>query len=401
MKFLYALVFILISTSYSCSKDNKPPEDLKSATDSLNYSHMENWAFHPAKNGGLLSDYNLDVATINENLETDSIISIPNNSITDTGVDVFFVHPTVLSQINDPPQNIALEDQSEFFVSTTILAQAGLMAKYGRFFAPRYRQSTGTTYRATTSKALQASIITVSYNDVKSAFLNYLTHYNNGNKIILAGHSQGSFLLAMLLRDVFDNDQKLQEQLVTAALGGIGYVYGPKNNYKGGWWQNIPLCTTMEQCGCIHNWRSFSEEQSLPEINTGLPEFNPNLIDQGLVYRTVDQNQDWFVQDTTYYGTAAQPLRYYIVPNAAYNLSTSANFLAFDKLYKIRFARNGLHKLGLKVDFSPNANDQRPDDLADEKNHPNYDYWGYHTKDYNIYLWALLEQIDLKLQNCN
>jgi len=63
----------------------------------------------------------------------DSIIAVPNNSTTNTGVDVFFVHPTVLSQINDPPQNIVLEEQSEFMVSATILAQAGLMAKYGRF----------------------------------------------------------------------------------------------------------------------------------------------------------------------------------------------------------------------------------------------------------------------------
>lgn len=285
-------------------------------------------------------------------------------------------------------------------VSATILAQAGLLAKYGRFFAPRYRQSTGTTYRATSSKELQASIITVSYNDVKEAFIDYLTNYNNGNKIILAGHSQGSFLLAMLLRDVFDNDEDLKSKLVTAALGGIGYVYAAQNNYEGGWWQNIPLCTTMEQCGCIHNWRSFDKGQSLPEINTGLPEFNPHLIDQGLICRTVDQNQDWFVQDSEYYGSDVQPLRYYIVPNQQYNLSEDANFIAFDKLYNVKFAREGPFKIGLNVELTPSTSDQRPNDLADELNHPNYGYWGYHRKDYNIYLWALLEQIDLKLQNC-
>ncbi|NNG11012.1 MAG: hypothetical protein HKM92_12650, partial [Arenibacter sp.] len=144
----------------------------------------------------------------------------------------------------------------------------------------------------------------------------------------------------------------------------------------------------------------FDEEQSLPEINTGLPEFNPNLIDQGLVYRTVDQNQDWFVQDSEYYSSAAQPLRYYIVPNQQYNLSEDTNFIAFDKFYHVRVAREGPFKVGLNVELAANINDQRPDDLADEVNHPNYDYWGYHRKDYNIYLWALLEQIDLKLQNC-
>ncbi len=38
--------------------------------------------------------------------------------------------------------------------------------------------------------------------------------------------------------------------------------------------------------------------------------------------------------------------------------------------------------------------------MADETNDPNFKYSGYHRKDYNIYLWALMEQIDLKLKNC-
>lgn len=399
MKKQFLLMLLLVLTLYSCSKTNDPSDTTPIVSNPLDYAEMGNWAFHPNKNKTLLDNYNLDIAVIDANLQIDSIIPIPNNAKTDTGTDVFFVHPTVLSQITDPPQNIDIDKQPEFLISATILAQSGPMAKYGRFFAPRYRQSTATTYQSSTSKALQATVITTSYNDVKAAFIDYLANYNNGNKIILAGHSQGSFLLAMLLRDVFDDDQNLKDKLVSAALGGMGYVYAAQHSYTGGWWKTVPLCTTVGECGCIHNWRSFAEGQELPEKNTALPEFNQNLVDQGLVYRTVDQNRDWFVQDSKFYGTVPQPLRYYIVPDANYNLGGSANFIAFDSLYKARFRRDGLHKVGLSIEYAPSGNDLRPNDLASEADHPNFEYWGYHRKDYNIYLWALMEQIDLKLLN--
>lgn len=390
----------------SCSENDDLPEVPEAEMpevqlQTLDYSNLDNWAYHPDKSQTLLNNYNLDIAVIDENLAIENVIPITNNAFSETGVDIFFVHPTVLSQIAEAPQNIPIADQQEFLISGTILAQGGLLSQYGRFFAPRYRQSTGTTYLASTPKDVQAEVITVSYNDVKASFLDYLSNHNNGNKIILAGHSQGSFLLAMLLRDVFDNDQILKDRLVTAALGGMGYVYASQNNFSDGWWQTIPLCTTSEECGCIQNWRSFSEAQVLPGINTGLPEFNQNLVNQGLVYRTVDQNQDWFVQDSEFYGPTVQPLRNYIVPDANFNLGGSANFIAFDNLYTARFKRDGVHNLGLSIEYVPTANDQRPNDLASEDNDPNFEIWGYHRKDYNIYLWALMEQINLKLQNCN
>lgn len=401
MKVPFGIIITLLVIACGCAKNDEPPFTTPPPVEPLNYADLNNWAFHPNRSGTLLENYNLDIAVIDKNLQVDSTIAIPNNATVNTGVDVFFVHPTVLAQMAYPPQNIAISEQSEFLISATIIAQGGLLAKYGRFFAPRYRQSTGTTYQNTTPKELQAAVIAASYNDVKAAFLNYLTHYNNGNKIVLAGHSQGSFLLAMLLRDVFDEDQGLTDKLVTAALGGMGYVYASQNNYVGGWWQTIPLCTSVAECGCVHNWRSFAENQALPEINTALPEFNAHLVSRGLVYRTVDQNQDWFVQDSTYYGTAPAPLRYYLVSDENYNLGGSANYIAFDSLYSARFKRDGPHRLGLSIGFEQTAGDQRPDDLANEAYHPNFNYWGYHRKDYNIYAWALMEQIDSKLLNCN
>ncbi|MFI1745719.1 DUF3089 domain-containing protein [Thalassobellus sediminis] len=395
------LLITLIISILSCSKTDKietEQETIDFSSSSIDYNSLNNWAFHPNKTT-ILSNYNLDIAVIDENLQIEQTIQIPNNSTTNTGIDVFFVHPTVLTQ-NSTPENIDIEDQSSLLINGTIIAQGGLLSKYGRMFAPRYRQSTGKTYKDDINKELQANIIATSYSDVKAAFLNYLNNYNEGNKIILAGHSQGSYLLAMLLRDLFDNNLDLREKLVNAALGGMAYVYANQETYKGGWWENIPLCTSTDECGCINNWATFDEQQSIIDINYGLPEFNPFLINSGLVYRMFDKSQDWFVQDFSYYGDSFSPLKNYIMPNANYNLGNGTNFIAFDGLYNVRQRREGLQKVVLSIEHNAQVNDQRPNDLENEKNNPNYPNWGYHVKDYHIYLWALMEQIDKKINTC-
>lgn len=68
-------------------------------------------------------------------------------------------------------------------------------------------------------------MISVSYKDVTAALMNDRTNFNARNKIILAGHSQASFLLAMLLRDLFDYAESLKDKLVTTALGGGLYLW--------------------------------------------------------------------------------------------------------------------------------------------------------------------------------
>ncbi|MCV6631615.1 MAG: DUF3089 domain-containing protein [Flavobacteriaceae bacterium] len=393
----------------SCGKGNSPnstndigEKTIEIPTSTVDYNAMENWSFHPNKTT-ILPSYNLDIAAINKNLQIEEVIPITNNSSKNTGIDVFWVHPTLLNAVQNltQPENIAIEAQDKIRIGLTTLAQGGLLSKYGRFFAPHYRQSSGRTYGSDIDKELQAKIIATSYSDIKASFLHYLNNFNNGNKIILAAHSQGSFMLAMLLRDEFDNTPNLTNKLVVAALGGIGYLYAKQGTYKGGWWQNIPLCTTTNQCGCISNWTTFNESQSLPSIHYGLPQFNPYFVNNGLVYRAFNENEDWFFQDYSYYSATSTPLKNYIAPDANYNLGGNSNFIAFDSLYAVRHRRDSQHKVTMSLLYNPLPNDQRPNDLADAQNHPNYSNWGYHTKDYHIYLWALMAQIDEKLANCN
>ncbi len=365
------------------------------------YSDLTNWYYHPDKLLNLVENYDLDIAVISKDLSIDSLIEVDNQSTTNTGVDVFWVHPT---QLIDPPSNptvVELSDQPFALISATILVQGALLAKYGRFFAPRYRQASPASFlNPVYSDSTRAAALISTYSDIKAAFLHYLDSHNNGNRIILAGHSQGSFLLAMLLRDLFDNNPDLRSRLVTAALGGMPYVHASSGSYLGGQWENIPLCTQKNECGCIHNWRSFKEAQTIPALVTTLPVFNQVLADSGLVYRTVNLAEDWFVHDSLIYSAESAYLRYYIAPDANYNLGGGPNFIAFDSLYLARNKRTSATKTVLAIDYIEDATDQRPNDLLPLEGGLEFLLSGFHTKDYHIYLWALLNQIDAKLDAC-
>lgn len=112
------------------------------------YSNMANWAFHPNKSGTLIDGFNLDIAVIDENLSTTSVIQVNNNAMNNTGVDVFFIHPTILQNLASYSniENIPIANQSSIMIEGSIRGQAGLLAKYGRMFAPRYRQATPPTF---------------------------------------------------------------------------------------------------------------------------------------------------------------------------------------------------------------------------------------------------------------
>ena len=118
------IILLLISINLSAQTD---------------YSQTANWYYHPEKPINLIANYDLDKAFINPDLSIDSTLTFPNQTETNTGVDVFWVHPTQLTDPPNFPTNIALADQPFALIASTILAQGALLGKYGRFYAPRYQ----------------------------------------------------------------------------------------------------------------------------------------------------------------------------------------------------------------------------------------------------------------------
>lgn len=194
------------------------------------YTKKTNWAITPAS-----------YTTSLKNLIVDS---------TFTETDVFYVYPTLFTDKNDTNWNIAIEDknQRDQVLEVAVKNQASTWANAGQLYVPYYRQAHIRSYSHLEGRGRAALML--AYADVKAAFEYYLEHYNNGRAIILAGHSQGSTHLTLLLKDFFDG-KPLQHQLVAAYLPGIGIQ---PNEFK-----TIPLLTHPDSTGGYVTWNTFKK----------------------------------------------------------------------------------------------------------------------------------------------
>lgn len=198
------------------------------------YSNINYWAAHPGKKD-----------------PSDSIPKPLLNEPQDTSVDVFFLHPTTLTnkKLNGVVWNADIND-AELNAKTdytSILYQASVFNQHARVFAPRYRQAHLYSFFTDDSIAGKKALA-FAYEDVRTAFEYYLKHYNNARPIILASHSQGTVHARMLLKEFFEN-KPLANQLVCAYM--IGMVL-PKTYFT-----SIQPCTDSSSVGCFTGWRTF------------------------------------------------------------------------------------------------------------------------------------------------
>lgn len=244
----------LLLSIASCSPSHKNHISRDSTTNYTNsiapdYSSLTDWAAHPDKKdvsdsvpGPLRSTYHID-----------------------TTVDVFFIHPTSLTDMSDNRWNAPVNDAAINAKTDngSILYQASAFNEF-RVFAPRYRQAHLRAYYTTDSAAAVAAF-NIAYHDIKSAFEYYLLHHNNGRPIIIASHSQGSTHAQHLLKDFFDTDT-LKTRLVAAYVIGM---YIPNDYFT-----TLKMCKDSLQIGCLCGWRTFKKGYKPPfvkkENGTGL-----------------------------------------------------------------------------------------------------------------------------------
>lgn len=167
----------------------------------------------------------------------------------DSLADVFYVHPTTFIDNKDERWNATLTDEklNSRTDNLTLLYQASAFAEKCRVFAPRYRQAHIRAYY-TVDKERAAAAFEEAYADVKSSFIYYLEHFNNGRPFIIASHSQGTTHAIRLLKEIVEG-KPLQQKLICAYLLGM-----PVHE---GYYTGIPVCNSPTQTGCFISWRTW------------------------------------------------------------------------------------------------------------------------------------------------
>jgi hypothetical protein len=158
-------------------------------------------------------------------------------------IDCFYVYPTVSRQT---AVNATLAIDSEQVAVARI--QAALFSKVCNVYAPMYPQITQTALSDPTSLTLDAAL--TAYQGLRSAFLDYMAHYNNGRGVVFIGHSQGAMMLTMLLRGDVDPVPEVRALVVSALLIG--------GNVTEDDFSNLSPCSSATQTGCVVAYSSFS-----------------------------------------------------------------------------------------------------------------------------------------------
>lgn len=241
----------------------------------VDYSMPENWAALPDKSdpsdlwaGGVRPEYVGDE------------------------VDVFFLYPTIYTGSKSYQTHwnapCDLPSFNKDVDESAIKFQASIFNGVGKVYAPRYRQAHIKCYFIKDDSVSVKKAFDLAYQDVKTAFLYYLNHYNNGRPIILASHSQGTTHMARLMKEFFETDITLKNKLVAAYLLGMPI---PKNYFK-----SIPICENENQTGCFCSWRTFEKgaEPRVPRENIAVVNpltwttdnnFAPASLNKGAVFR--------------------------------------------------------------------------------------------------------------------
>lgn len=176
-----------------------------------------------------------------------------SNDMEDKQVDVFFVHSTGYVGPGGWNSNMAKTNSEAQSLEYMLSSMASAFNGCCDIYAPIYRQAHLSAFgSADTQSSYQA--LDLAYQDVASAFDYFLAHQNKGRPFMIVGHSQGSHHALRLIADKIDGTD-LRHKMVAAYT--IGY-WLPLDMFEREF-ENISLCQSATQTGCIVSYDTYGE----------------------------------------------------------------------------------------------------------------------------------------------
>jgi hypothetical protein len=252
-----AIALYLASTAQAQSQPN-------------NYGNDESWLCRPARHDACDVDMTTTIINADGKMTQEKWSGDPKAPI-----DCFYVYPTVSTDAT--PNSDMSADPAELNV---IKQQFARFASKCRTYAPMYRQVTLAGLRRLLAPgaggAGNSLAHGIQYDDVRDAFHYYLENDNKGRGFVLIAHSQGSFILAELIRQEIDG-KPIQSKMVSAILLGTTIAV-PRGKDVGGTFQHVPLCHSESQTGCVITYASFRSTVPPPADTLFGRVADPNMV---------------------------------------------------------------------------------------------------------------------------
>lgn len=140
----------------------------------------------------------------------------------DKDVDVIYLYPTVYGTLGEATDDIAdIDDPSMRMLAIyTAVSQAGVFEESCNVYAPYYRQFTVESLLDMIENSPE-SLPYCASQDIYRMLDYYFESLNEGRPFILAGHSQGSVWLTVILEDYMKQHPEYLDRMVAAYV--IGY----------------------------------------------------------------------------------------------------------------------------------------------------------------------------------
>ncbi len=335
----------------------------------LDYSGVDNWAAHPMK-GDNDMEFNPSYTIIGADTTNKTVVELQYNIESD--YDVFCIYPTYPTV--EVAANVTVDDSHRANADMFLHNMFTQFSRLGRIYAPYYQQVNIATFSLVWPfEELQADLMENALTDVMNAFEYYMENDNNGNDVILTGHSQGSMLLGMMLHK-FESDPQYSEYLDKIKISVLaGFESGPFveiGELTGGWWESIPITQEPQDIGGVMSWGTHL--YGLPPNSVFFAcwiGWNEFFVERGMLYDTFEDGVHEVKMDPLGFENG-KDVECAIFPNGGsfldlgypeikYDIET--DFYAYTDLYHGSIEIPDDQSYGLVISQYDIENDMRPD----------------------------------------
>ena len=186
-------------------------------------------------------------------------------------IDTFYINSTayIVGSFEDGASDYATLDNAEMLkgFAEEYLAHATVYEDATNVFMPYYRQA-GLHYAAEIHKKtgnIDAALSGLPYDDITAALDYYFANCNNGRPFIIAGHSQGSAIIRLLLKKYFKEHPDYYKRMVAAYV--IGYSI-TKDDLEAN--PHMKFATGETDTGVIVSWNTEGKENVEGNVKTAV-----------------------------------------------------------------------------------------------------------------------------------